>query len=53
MIYYLGETVRYQEVENADPANFPRMSWAAIPRVARQSAMYEMMFYGASHLARG
>jgi hypothetical protein len=48
MIYYLGETVRYQEDPNADPANFARVL-GRNPRLAG-SGYVEIMFYGSTHL---
>ena len=51
MIYYLGETLRYQEDENADPATFPRVM-GRNPAVAG-GGYVEIMFYGSSRLPEG
>jgi hypothetical protein len=48
MIYYLGETLRYEEVKDADPTNFPRIL-GRNPAVGG-SRYYEVMFYGSSNL---
>ena len=48
MIYYLGETVRYQEDENADPATYPHVM-GRNPAVAG-GGYVEIMFYGSSRL---
>ena len=51
MIYYLGETLRHEEDQDADPLTFPRV-------LGRNPALsgggyYEIMFYGSSHLNSG
>jgi hypothetical protein len=48
MIYYLGETVRYEDDPNADPANFARVL-GRNPRLAG-SDYVETMFYSSSTL---
>jgi hypothetical protein len=48
MIYYLGETLRYEESTDADPINMPRVL-GRNPAVGG-SDYYEMMFYGSSRL---
>jgi hypothetical protein len=48
MIYYLGETMRYEEFKDADPLNFPRVL-GRNPAVGG-SRYYEVMFYGSSDL---
>ena len=48
MIYYLGETLRYEEDKDAEPLSFPRIL-GRNPAIAGNT-YYETMFYGSSHL---
>ena len=48
MIYYLGETVRYQDSEEANPISFPRVL-GRNPAVAG-SGYFETLFYSTSRL---
>jgi hypothetical protein len=48
MIYYLGETLRYEEDKDANPINFPRVL-GRNPAVGGDS-YFEIMFYGSSAL---
>jgi hypothetical protein len=48
MIYYLGETLRYEESEASNPSLFPRVL-GRNPMVAGNT-YYETMFYGSSGL---
>jgi hypothetical protein len=48
MIYYLGETLRYEEFKSADPINFPRVL-GRNPAVGG-AGYFEVMFYGSTQL---